>query len=88
MKAKMIHQRDSSLSPEPIVSRNKMRERIEEKLNDLMNQRKELVITQVRGRKQGSALMHYSSSRDKNRESFRKKMPDYVQNMYINHYLV
>ena len=50
---------------------------------DLMNQRKDLVVTHTRTRKENSASIHYSSTREKNLQKNKKKMPDYVQNMYV-----
>lgn len=48
---------------------------------DLMNQRKELIVTHVRTRRDSSATMHYSSSKERGAMKYNKKMPDYVQNM-------
>lgn len=48
---------------------------------ELMNQRKDLVVTRSRSKKESNNPIHYSSQRDKIMSKSRQKMPDYVQNM-------
>lgn len=45
---------------------------------ELMNQRKELVVTKLGNRKKSAASLHYSSQKELSTE---KKIPDYVKNM-------
>jgi hypothetical protein len=58
--------------------RKKFREKIEERLMELMTQRKDLVVTKVGNRKKSAASLHYSSQKVL---SYEKKIPDHVKNM-------
>lgn len=46
------------------VSNHKFRKRIEERLMELMNQRKELVVLRASPKKEGSTSIHYISHKD------------------------
>lgn len=65
------------------ISSHKFRKRIEERLMELMNQRKELVVLRASPRKESS--IHYSSHKDI-KDKIDKEIPDFVKNMYLIRY--
>ena len=83
MKSKLVPKEDSPYTNtnEMLSKDSNFRARIEDKLMDLMNHRKELIVTHVRNKRDSSASLHFSATKDKNVLRYQKKMPDYVQNM-------
>lgn len=48
---------------------------------ELMNQRKDLVVTRVKCKRENFSPIHYSSQKEKIQSKSHHKIPEYAQNM-------